>query len=262
MTPDVRHWYAESTYLAKAVDASAGEQAQVQRHDGFSYLPERFLVSRERKESTVALFRGASQMCLRLLSVIALGLFVVFLLPLYLANTYSTSKGQPEVVVVAAAAMKSAEFRTFNRLAEQMTYYHSMLRATWDELYASTASTSKAPASRVINVGLHFCQHLKGHHDIEEAVWFPVLATKMQGFREGEFAKLQHEEMHKGLDVLQPYLMDCKRGIQDFHRQKVRNIMDSFGGILWKHMDEEVQELGAENMEKHWTLQEMRQIPF
>lgn len=182
---------------------------------------------------------------------------LVFFLPSFLAGSYQL-KADTETTM----GMKSAEFNTFNRLAEEMSFYHARLRSTWDEVYASTAATSKVPASRVINVGLHFCMHLKGHHDIEEAVWFPVLARKMQGFREGEFAKLQHEEMHKGLDVLQPYLMDCKRGAQDFHRQKVRNILDSFGGILWTHMDEEVQELRAENMQKHWTLQEMRQMPF
>lgn len=160
------------------------------------------------------------------------------------------------------ANMKSAEFKVYNRLAEHMSYYHSILRANWDELYAGSAPASKASAASVIRVGIQFCNHLKAHHDIEESMWFPVLARKMPGFRDGEFAKSQHKEMHKGLDVLQPYLIDCKAGVQDFRRDRVRSIMDSFATVLWNHMDEEVRELEAESMSKYWTLDEMKRMPF
>lgn len=199
-------------------------------------------------------------MHLRIDPALCLLVVILSLVTVYLLSQFQSShKTGPDA---AALNMKSAEFKAYNRLAEQMSYYHSILRANWDELYAGTAPASKASASNVIRVGIQFCNHLKAHHDIEEAMWFPVLARKMQGFREGEFAKTQHAEMHKGLDVLQPYLMDCKTGVQDFHRAKVRNIMDSFGTVLWNHMDEEVRELQADSMSKYWTVDEMRRMPF
>jgi len=160
-------------------------------------------------------------------------------------------------------AVSAAQTLIFNRLADQMDYYHSILRNTWNELNAATALTapSYSPA-QLIRLGLHFCDHLKGHHDIEEKYWFPVLGKKMEGFQPGHFAREQHKEIHVGLDVLAGYLKDCKSGTTDLDRAEVRRIMDSFGGVLWNHLDEEVRELGAENMKKYWTEAEMTNMPF
>ena len=160
--------------------------------------------------------------------------------------------------------MTPAEYRIFNRLADQMSFYHGMLRKSWDTLYNGTSphSTSgRKPSSReLITAGLHFCSHLQLHHDIEEAHWFPVLARRMPGFQDDGFAKEQHRQMHAGLDKLTPYLEDCKRGARDLRRDEVRDIMDSFKDVLWTHLDAEVVELGADNMQKYWTLDEMRTL--
>ncbi|KAJ9617394.1 hypothetical protein H2204_013816 [Knufia peltigerae] len=158
--------------------------------------------------------------------------------------------------------LSAADFRLFNRLAEEMEFYHGMFRSTWDQLYAGTAPGSRLKPSQLINLGLRFCQHLEGHHDIEEAHWFPVLGKKMPGFKARGFAKEQHREMHKGLERLGPYLMECRSGDRELRREEVREIMDSFAKVLWSHLEEEVKELEAENMRKYWTKDEMRRFPF
>lgn len=71
----------------------------------------------------------------------------------------------------------------------------------------------------------------------------------------------QHREIHAGLDKLEGYLSACKRGEKDFRRDEVKSILDGFGSVLWKHLDDEVRELGAERMRKYWTIDEMRTIP-
>jgi len=38
--------------------------------------------------------------------------------------------------------------------------------------------------------------------------------------------------------------------------------MDSWREVLFRHLDEEVQDLGKENMLKFWTLEEMRRLPI
>jgi hypothetical protein len=38
--------------------------------------------------------------------------------------------------------------------------------------------------------------------------------------------------------------------------------MDTFGEVLWKHLDDEVEELKAENMRKYWSVKEVQGIPF
>lgn len=166
----------------------------------------------------------------------------------------------------ARATLTPAERRVYNRLADQMSYYHGMLRQSWDLVYDGTAPASgraakKQPSSReLIAAGLHFCEHLQLHHDIEEAHWFPVLARRMPGFDHKGFAKEQHRQMHRGLDRLRPYLEECRRGARDLRRDEVRDIMDGFKDVLWTHLDAEVEELGADNMQKYWSLDEMRTL--
>lgn len=84
----------------------------------------------------------------------------------------------------------------------------------------------------------------------------------MEAFRAGGFAKEQHEEMHKGLDVLEEYLNGCRSGERELRREEVRNIMEGFKEVLWKHLDEEIVELEAKNMMNYWTVEEMKRFPF
>jgi hypothetical protein len=32
--------------------------------------------------------------------------------------------------------------------------------------------------------------------------------------------------------------------------------------VLWEHLDEEVKTLGADNMRRYWSLDEMKRMPF
>lgn len=84
----------------------------------------------------------------------------------------------------------------------------------------------------------------------------------MPGFRPDGFAKAQHAELHKGLDVMQAYVHGVHRGEYPLRREGLRRIMDSFGDLLWSHMDEEVVELGAENMSRFWSKDEVARLPF
>jgi hypothetical protein len=68
--------------------------------------------------------------------------------------------------------------------------------------------------------------------------------------------------MYKGLDALAEYLEECRAARRDLVRSEVRSIMETFRVVLWQHLDDEVAELGAENMRKYWTLSEMQRMPF
>lgn len=72
----------------------------------------------------------------------------------------------------------------------------------------------------------------------------------------------QHQEIHKGLDRFQEYLTDCKVGRSELRMDEMKGLMDRFGGVLWLHMDDEVEQLRAEKMRKYWSLQEMRKMPM
>jgi len=124
---------------------------------------------------------------------------------------------------------------------------------------------SNLSLSAFLNLGLQFIQHLEAHHSIEERYIFPVLAQKMPEFKAGKNAAellRQHKEIHKGMDVFQAYLRSCKTGQEDFELSTLKTKMDSWGEVLWTHLDQEVKTLGAENMRKYWTVAEMRSMPM
>ena len=85
-----------------------------------------------------------------------------------------------------------------------------------------------------------------------------MLATRMPAFRADSEPLQQHKIIHQGMDKLKTYLTKCQTGACEFRRSEVRIILDSFGEILWTHLDDEVAQLHAEKMKAHWTLPEMR----
>ena len=113
-----------------------------------------------------------------------------------------------------------------------------------------------------LSLAMQFCIQLQNHHDAEERRFFPMLAKNMPMFKKEAEMPSQHKQIHKGLLKLKAYVEDCKDGEQDFLFLELKQIMDSFGQVLWQHLDEEVQNLGAENMRKYWTLRELERIPM
>jgi len=120
-----------------------------------------------------------------------------------------------------------------------------------------------------IDQGLYFIRSLTAHHDIEETYFFPLLATKMpefqsngKGRKDGGGAELlqQHRQIHAGMDVFEDYLRRCKNRETELELAVLKEKMDSWGEVLWKHLDQEVETLGAENMRKYWTLSEVTRI--
>ncbi len=72
----------------------------------------------------------------------------------------------------------------------------------------------------------------------------------------------QHKQIHKGLDKLQKYIDECSYGERELRLTELKEILDGFGKVLWQHLDDEVAQLGAENMRKYWTIEEMRRMPM
>ncbi|KAI1465118.1 uncharacterized protein F4812DRAFT_439630 [Daldinia caldariorum] len=138
------------------------------------------------------------------------------------------------------------------------------------EFRAKSKSKSSSRGGRsIINDGLAFVSQLEMHHSIEETYIFPVLARRMPEFRtDGKGGKnaaellRQHEEIHKGMEGMQKYLRSCRDGEQDLDMATLKSQMETWGTVLWTHLDQEVTTLGAENMRKYWTAEEIRRIPM
>ncbi|KAF4216669.1 hypothetical protein CNMCM8980_006472 [Aspergillus fumigatiaffinis] len=162
--------------------------------------------------------------------------------------------GQPEGNNEPLPPLSPKDFRTYNRMAEQMDQFHNHFRLTWNQLQDACTSTGKKSSGlsprQLIMAGLNFCSQLDFHHSIEEQHIFPVLAKRMPEFRRELELLSQHRQIHKGLEKLEDYLTKCRSGEVDLQREEVKRLMDGFGDVLWRHLDEEVRTLGAENMRR------------
>ena len=113
-----------------------------------------------------------------------------------------------------------------------------------------------------LQMGEQFAHHLTVHHTIEERHIFPVLARKMPAFKKELQLLTQHKQIHNGLDKFEDYIQKCRSGEKELRLEEMKSIMDTFGTVLWQHLDDEVAQLGAENMRKYWTVDEIRRMPM
>ncbi|KAI1773617.1 hypothetical protein F4818DRAFT_421123 [Hypoxylon cercidicola] len=191
------------------------------------------------------------------------------------ASNETTASKQEEKEEKKLPPLKGAEFRAYNRLAEHMDLFHAHFRNAWNAMWAaacagnSALGKNKSRGRSLIGEGLAFVAQLEAHHNIEETYIFPVLARRMPEFRsDGRGGKgaaellRQHREIHDGMEGMRRYLRSCREGEKDLDMAALKAQMESWGTVLWTHLDQEVKTLGAENMRKYWTAEEIRQIPM
>ncbi|EME40600.1 hypothetical protein DOTSEDRAFT_136456 [Dothistroma septosporum NZE10] len=161
--------------------------------------------------------------------------------------------------------LTKAEWQAYNHMAEHMDMFHENFRRTWNTLYKACTAGKRPQGMSIrqfLSLGEQFCHHLTIHHTIEEQHIFPVLAKKMECFREDQAMLTDHKGIHEGVDKLEDYIRDVKSGEKELDLRELKTVMDSFGEVLWRHLDAEVKNLGAENMRKYWTTGEMKVMPM
>ncbi|KAK1959948.1 hypothetical protein LY78DRAFT_707118 [Colletotrichum sublineola] len=165
-----------------------------------------------------------------------------------------------------AKPMTPLEFETYNRLAIMMEKFHGYFRRTWRRLHHACTASDGSPMitdDQIIREGLFLSYRLTNHHNVEENSLFPLLARKMPQFR-GDDALLveQHRQIHGGLEEFRRYLESCRTRKTRLERRVLRSKTDSWGDVLLLHLDQEVEMLGAENMKKYWTPEEVLEMPI
>ena len=84
----------------------------------------------------------------------------------------------------------------------------------------------------------------------------------MPGFKDDEVLINAHVLIHEGIETLEGYLRACQSGERELRMEELKGVMDGFGKVLWEHLDEEVRMLGAENVRKYWTMDEVRRMEW
>ncbi|KAK9312396.1 hypothetical protein V1524DRAFT_439353 [Lipomyces starkeyi] len=180
-------------------------------------------------------------------------------------NSDGNAAVQEQTNNISLPRLSPAEFKLYNRLAEKMDYFHNHFRRSWNHLYTACANNERPTGVSIrqfIMMGLNFCSQLGAHHMIEEEHVFPILAKKMPEFCKEVELLQQHKQIHAGMDRLEDYLKRCLSGTTDLRLDEMKRLIDGFGVVLWAHLDDEVRALGAENMRKYWTLEEMTRLPI
>ncbi|KAF6804242.1 hypothetical protein CSOJ01_10329 [Colletotrichum sojae] len=170
-------------------------------------------------------------------------------------------------MVSEMASLSPADFEIFNRLADMMSTFHNHFRRTWKKLQNSCNPPVDGPPKmtdeQIVREGLFFCYRLTNHHDIEETMFFPMLARKMPEFSGTDAVLLeQHRQIHHGLEDMQQYLEECRSRKRRFDLPTLKGKMDPWGDVLLLHLDQEVEMLSAENMRRYWTREEMLEMPI
>ncbi|OJD14227.1 hypothetical protein AJ78_05413 [Emergomyces pasteurianus Ep9510] len=158
--------------------------------------------------------------------------------------------------------LSAEDFKVYN------CYAHTAFRNTWTTIYDACVSNELPKAmslDQLIETGKSFCNDLRAHHDLEEQMIFPYFSERMPAFGDKNHKDdllSQHEQIHTGLTKILEYLLACEGRQKEFELKDLKAIMDVFGEVLWLHMDDEVDQLRAENMRKYWSLEEIKAMPF
>lgn len=156
--------------------------------------------------------------------------------------------------------LSAEEFRQYDKLAVMMNAYHNHFRHVWKMLYTAAESGERQSGMSIrqfLAYGLQLCRSLNAHHSIEERYIFPELAERMPIFADNDHLIGQHHQIHEGIEKLEEYLQACLYGDKELRMSELKGIMDTFGVVLWSHLDDEVATLGAENMRKYYSAKEI-----
>ncbi|KAK5997479.1 hypothetical protein PT974_02840 [Cladobotryum mycophilum] len=139
---------------------------------------------------------------------------------------------------------------------------HNHFRQEWNGLWNTCANGPQPQGNDLaefLQKGIGFCFMLNVHHSIEEARVSPQL-RRMPEFEKNELMESHHVQIHAGLEDLHAYLEQCQGREARFELGVMKGKMEPWREVLWTHLDAEVRALGAENMRKYFTVEEVRRL--
>ncbi|KAK0504559.1 hemerythrin HHE cation binding domain-containing protein [Armillaria luteobubalina] len=155
----------------------------------------------------------------------------------------------------------------WNTLSNKMSNFHEWFKAEFNTLYdlADGSFTKRGLSlSLYLDSARQFERHLTMHHTIEERYIFPILAQRMPEFSDtaDDGHVKSHQGIHHGLEELSNLVTKWKEEPSSYSPTGMKTCLDSFKGVLFSHLDQEVLDLRGENMKKYWKLEELDSIPM
>lgn len=127
-------------------------------------------------------------------------------------------------------------------VAREMAFAHNGLIRTLNSIYQQCVHVSTpADVADMLKYAQFWCQWIHEHHQAEEDLLFPRIeeVTGNKGLMEQNVS--QHHAFEPGFKQLEAWLNACT--VETYDAKKLRDLIDSFGGILAQHLLEEIQTL-------------------
>ncbi|KAM0789320.1 hypothetical protein ACM66B_000157 [Microbotryomycetes sp. NB124-2] len=169
--------------------------------------------------------------------------------------------GKPNFV--APAPKNASERREWDRMSTRMQGFHNYFR---QQFQFAIESADKVGSNEDFDVDYYLWQvkdllrHLEMHHNIEETYIFPILAKKMPEF--GATHPEEHKQIHAGMNRTEAYVKKVEKSPSTFSASEMKEVLASWGPVLFQHLDAEVASLKCDNLRRYWTLDEVRRLPM
>ncbi|KAI1639160.1 hypothetical protein F4809DRAFT_596841 [Biscogniauxia mediterranea] len=162
-----------------------------------------------------------------------------------------------EAYVVGAGLSFLSQLETHHGIEE--AYIFPVLAARMPEFRSPSSSTSSSSSSTSSEKNNH---HGSSEEEEEKEEGGGKGSTKTGAPATSELLLQQHREIHRGMEGMRRYLGACRAGEAELELGVLAAQMDTWGAVLRRHLDQEVEALGAENMRRYWTVEEIRRIPM
>ncbi|EAU91232.2 hypothetical protein CC1G_06867 [Coprinopsis cinerea okayama7 len=156
--------------------------------------------------------------------------------------------------------------KRLNHLSDRMNQFHQYFKREFNTLHelADIHARVGMPLSVFLEMGKSFIHHLTLHHTLEERHFFPLLAKRMPQFspdHDSEHLK-SHSHIHDGLDKLEALLKKWTESPSEYSPTELRECLDGFKEVLFRHLDQEVADLRGENLLKYFSVREIETFPM
>lgn len=142
----------------------------------------------------------------------------------------------------------------FDALASDMTLVHNGISRGLNSIYLQAPHILPSDEKAFLQYIQGWCHMVQVHHKNEETDFFPAI-EEMAGEKGIMEANLeQHHAFEGGLEKLRGYVDAVVKGEEKFDGKKVVGLIDGFGEVLMRHLEDEIQTLlglrkyGAEKM--------------
>ncbi|KAG6832593.1 hypothetical protein H0H92_014429 [Tricholoma furcatifolium] len=146
-----------------------------------------------------------------------------------------------------------------------MAAFHNWFKEEYKTIHAfADGSFNKRGLSlpRYLDTVVAFNSHLHAHHTIEERFVFPILAKKIPKFahdaQDGHVRS--HQAIHDALQSLLALVTKWRMDPASYSPAEMTEALEGLAGVLFEHLDQEVEDLRGDNLKPYFTLEEIEAI--